>query len=198
MGGSSNELQDLTNILVARVSAYGMEVSTEKSKVMVNGTNEISVNITMNGESLKEVTVFKCLGATLSKDGTSRAKIRVRIATATAVSWYFTPNQPLRLYQGDTATAAMVRLNRVWKSNISFQTKFQLFRSLVVFILLYRCEAWTLLADDERRIQAFETKCLRKLLRISYRKHETNDYVRSLVKSLVGPQEPLLATVRRL
>ena len=42
--------------------------------------------------------------------------------------------------------------------NIRFQTKFQLFKSLVVSILLYECETWTLMADDERRIQAFETK----------------------------------------
>ena len=52
---------------------------------MVNGTNEISVNITMTGEPLEEVTSFKYLGATLSKDGTCRAQIRIRIATATAV-----------------------------------------------------------------------------------------------------------------
>ena len=68
---------------------------------------------------------------------------------------------------------------------------------MVVSILLYGCEIWTLLADDERRIQALETRCLRKLLRISYREHKTNDNVRSLVKSLVCLQEPLLATVRR-
>ena len=30
-------------------------------------------------------------------------------------------------------------------------------------------DTWTLLADDENKIQAFETKCMRKLLRISYR-----------------------------
>ena len=48
---------------------------------------------------------------------------------------------------------------------------------MVVSILLYGCETWTLLADDKRRIQALETKCLRKLIRISHREHETNDYV---------------------
>ena len=36
MGGSNNELQDLTSRLVTRANSYGMEVSTEKSKVMVN------------------------------------------------------------------------------------------------------------------------------------------------------------------
>ena len=68
---------------------------------------------------------------------------------------------------------------------------------MVVSILLYGCETWTLLVDDERRIQALETRCLRKLLRISHREDKTSDCVQSLVKSLVGPREPLLATVRR-
>ena len=116
MGGSNTELQDLTNRLVTRASAYGMEVSTEKSKVMVNSTTNISANITMNGDPLEEVTSFKYLGATLSKDGTCTAEIRIRI---------------------NSATAAMARLNRVWKSNIRFHTKFLLYKSLVVSILLY-------------------------------------------------------------
>ena len=34
MGGSNDELQDLTNRLVDRATAYKMEVSTEKSKIM--------------------------------------------------------------------------------------------------------------------------------------------------------------------
>ena len=38
---------------------------------------------------------------------------------------------------------------------------------------------------------------MRKLLNISYREHKTNQYVWDLVESLVGPQEKLLATVKR-
>ena len=45
MGGSNGELQDLTNRLADRATAYGMEVSTEKSKIMVNSTNDISADI---------------------------------------------------------------------------------------------------------------------------------------------------------
>jgi hypothetical protein len=177
MGGSNDELQDLTNRLADRAGAYGMEVSTEKSKVMVNSSNDTKADITMNGEKLEEVTNFKYLGATLSKDGTSTAEVHIRIATA---------------------TSAMARLNRIWKSNaISFPTKYKLFKSLVVSILLYGCETWTLHADTERRIQAFENKCLRRLLRISYLEHKTNQFVQDTVSAFVGPQEPLLATVKR-
>ena len=35
-------------------------------------------------------------------------------------------------------------------------------------------EALTLLADSVKRIQAFDAKCLRKLLRISYLEHKTS------------------------
>ena len=44
----NGELQDLTNRLVDRATAYGMEDSTEKSKTMTNRTN-ISADMTMNG-----------------------------------------------------------------------------------------------------------------------------------------------------
>ena len=91
----------------------------------------------------------------------------------------------------------MARLSRIWKSNISFPVKHKLYKSLVTSSLLYGCETWTLLAETERRIQAFEFKCLRRLLRISYKEHRTNDFIRSTVDSMVGPQEPLLTTVRR-
>ena len=176
MGGTNNELQDLTTKLANRSSAYGMEISAEKSKTMVNTTEDINTNITMNGEPLEEVNQFKYLGATLSKDGSSTAEIGIRIAQA---------------------TSAMARLERVWKSKISFPTKYKLFRSLVVSILLYGCESWTLMADTEKKVQAFENKSLRKLLRISWREHKTNEYVRKRMEELVGPQETLLATVKR-
>ena len=45
MGGSSGELQDLANRLVDRATAYGMEVSTEKSRIMTNSTNVISADM---------------------------------------------------------------------------------------------------------------------------------------------------------
>ena len=98
----------------------------------------------------------------------------------------------------------MARLNRIWWCNtISFAGKFKLYEPLVTSILLYGCETWTLLTDfgkkkrKEKKIQMFETKCLRKLLRISYVEHRTNDLVRSKINFLVGPQEPLLANVKR-
>ena len=55
---SNGEFQDLTNILVDRATAHGIEVSTENSKIMTNSTNNISADISMNGQKLEEVTIF--------------------------------------------------------------------------------------------------------------------------------------------
>ena len=52
-------------------------------------------------------------------------------------------------------------------------------------------------AESEKWVQAFKTKCLRKLLHILYLEHKTNNWVRSKINLLVGPQEPLLETVKR-
>ena len=59
MGGSSGEPQDLTNRLEDRATAYGMEVGTERSKIVTNSTNNISADVSMNGQTLEEVISFK-------------------------------------------------------------------------------------------------------------------------------------------
>ena len=93
-----------------------MEVSAEKTKIMTNSTNNMSADITMNGQKLEEVTSFKYLGATLCKDGTCSAKFCINIASA---------------------KVGKARLNRIWWSyTISLASKFKLYKSLVTFILL--------------------------------------------------------------
>ena len=47
-----------------------MEVSSEKSKVLVNSEDK-RAEIFMNGVQLEEVDSFKYLGATVTKDGRS-------------------------------------------------------------------------------------------------------------------------------
>ena len=82
-GGSSDELQDLTTSLVDSATAFGMEVSTENSKIMTNSMNNISADI-VNSHKSEEVTSFEYLGATLCKDGTCSAEVHIRIVSAIA------------------------------------------------------------------------------------------------------------------
>ena len=75
-----------------------MEISQEKSKVMVNEIDQVELprEITMGGKILETVDKFKYLGVTLTKDGKSESEIKIIIATV---------------------TSALVRLNTIWKSN---------------------------------------------------------------------------------
>ena len=61
-----------------------MEISAEKSKVMVNSNDtSIHANITIYGNTLEEVNTFSYLGATISKDGSCEIEIKIRFVLVT-------------------------------------------------------------------------------------------------------------------
>ena len=64
-------------------------------------------------------------------------------------------------------------------------------------IFLYACESWTLTAELQRRIQAMEMRCYRKILRISYKDHVINEEVRAKIQQAIRPHEDLLTIVKR-
>ena len=70
-------------------------------------------------------------------------------------------------------------------------------RSLVTSIFLSACESWTLTAELQRRIQAMEMRCYRKILHISYKDHVTYEEVRPKIQQATGPHEDLLTIVKR-
>ena len=69
-------------------------------------------------------------------------------------------------------------------------------RSLVISIFLYACESWTLTAELEKRTQAFEMRCYRRLLNISYKDHVTNEEVRRKIQAAIGEYDELLTLVK--
>ena len=73
----------------------------------------------------------------------------------------------------------------------------QLMRSLDKSIFLQACESWTLTAELQRRIQVMEMRCYRKILRISYKDHVTNEEVRAKIQQAIGPHEDLTMVKRR-
>ena len=84
INGNNDKLQQL-NYLSKHTSDYDIEISSEKSKTMVNSRDEnVHANIRKNGEILEDVGKFKYLGATITKFGTSEADIRIRLATSTS------------------------------------------------------------------------------------------------------------------
>ena len=144
--------------------------------MMMNSSNNISKDIKVSGEKLETVTSFKYLGAIVSDQG-SKPEVLSRIAQT---------------------AAAMTKLAPIWKDkNILLNSKIRLMHSLVISIFLYACESWTLTAEIERKIQAMEMRCYRKVLNISYQDHITNQEVKNRIGKAIGPHEDLLTVVKR-
>ena len=68
---------------------------------------------------------------------------------------------------------------------------------LVTSIFMYACELWTLTAELQRRIQAMEMRCYRKILHISYKDRVTNEEVRAKIQLAIGPHKDLLTIVKK-
>ena len=153
-----------------------MEISAEKTKLMTNSASGIQREIKIKGQKLGTVTSFKHLGAVVSDDG-SKPEVLSRIAQA---------------------TAALTQLKPIWRdNNISLGSKMKLMRSLVISIFLYACESWTLTAELEKRTQAFEMRCYRRLLNISYKDHVTNEEGRRKIQAAIGEYDELLTLVKK-
>ena len=73
-------------------------------------------------------------------------------------------------------TAALTRSKAVWNDrSISLSSKIRLMCCLVTSIFLYACEPWTLTGELQRGIRVMKMRCYRKILRISYKDHVTNE-----------------------
>ena len=70
-------------------------------------------------------------------------------------------------------------------------------RSLVTSVFLYACESWTLTAELQKRVQAMEMRCYRKIPNISYKDHVTNEEVHAKIQQAIGHHEDLLTIVKR-
>ena len=71
------------------------------------------------------------------------------------------------------------------------------FFGFILSVLLYACESCTLTAELQRRIQAMEMRCYRKILHFSYKDHVTNEEVRAKIQQAIGPHEDLLTILQR-
>ena len=83
LAGEEEELANLVERLDKASTAYGMEISAEKTKLMTNNTSGINTEIKVNGQKLETVTSFKYLGSVITDEG-SKPEILSRIAQTTA------------------------------------------------------------------------------------------------------------------
>ena len=62
---------------------------------------------------------------------------------------------------------AVTNLDSILQSrDITLPKKVHLFKAMVLPIVMYECESWTIKKAECRKIDAFELWCLRRLLRV--------------------------------
>ena len=144
-----------------------------------------------------ETTISSMKGADLSRSGTWVCSFLLSFigrSGSTLTVCHFL----LHLLGALLYTAALSRLKIIWRDkNISLASKVKLMRTLILSTFLYACESWTLTAEIERRIQALEMRCYRRLLNISYKDHVTNEEVRNRIQNAIGVHDDLPTMVKK-
>ena len=123
-----------------------------KKKTKIMDLDKSPTTIDVDGEELENVNNFVYLGSRIDADGKSSPDIRRRIAIA---SFKLNTMAPL------------------WKSQ-STELKWRTLKACIFPVAIYGCEAWTISKIDEKKINSFEMKCYRKILRISWTERKTN------------------------
>ena len=82
LAGEEEDLAKLVERLNKASTAYGMETSAEKSKLMTNNTSGINTESKVNGQKLETVTSFKYQGSVIT-DEDSKPEILSRVAQTT-------------------------------------------------------------------------------------------------------------------
>ena len=129
----------------------GLTVSTEKTKGMVvgEGLNESDVRpVQVEGGSVDVVQDFTYLGANISRDGEITNEVTRRIARA-------------------ARAFGCLRVPVFKNKDLSLATKRAVYRAVVLAVLLYGAETWTMKAVHTRCLNSFHNHCIRTILGVT-------------------------------
>ena len=72
----------------------------------------------------------------------------------------------------------MANRDSIFKSrNITLPTKIPLVKAMIFPVVMYECESWTVKRAERGRIDAFELRCWRRLLRVSWTARTSNQSI---------------------
>ncbi|KAI8503453.1 hypothetical protein Bbelb_184240 [Branchiostoma belcheri] len=150
-------LQDMTTSAETEAGKVGLRISCQKTKAMQVGDQQTNTNLHISGEPVENVRQFTYLGSTMTAEGDTDTDISARIGKAASV---------------------FRRMNPVWNSGkISRVLKTKLLQSVVIPTALYACETWKITTRMRNKLDAFQQRCLCKILHITYRDRITNEEV---------------------
>ena len=110
-----------------------------------------------DGVEFENVEALKYLGSFLSLQHGDLKEISVRLA------------------EGRQRFASFQKLCK--SKQLSILLKCKLYRDLVLSVVLYSAETWTLNKSTQRKFESFHTSCLRRILCLSYMERVTNEEV---------------------
>ena len=168
--GGLQRMMDRLNMISME---YGMKINIRKTKVMKisRAVEPTTVKITINGEQLEQVDKFCYLGSVVTQDAKCHTEIRRRIGIG---------------------KDAFYKRKELLRGKLNRNLKKRMVKTLVWSVVLYGSETWTLRKEDIRRIEAFEMWIWRRMEKVSWREHKTNEEI--LQK--VGEERSLLKTIR--
>ena len=174
LASSNPMMQRTTDNLKSVAESVGLRISIKKTKVMSINVKHPK-NIVVDGNNLDHVHQFTYLGSTLTDENNVDKEVNIRIGRA---------------------TATFKSLNKIWSSTVySLTTKTRIYNSIVLSVLLYSSETWQLTVATRKRLDSYDNKCLRRILRINWWDHVRNEEVWRITKQ---PPVSKLICKRRL
>ena len=151
---TQEELQSLMYCFSQACKDFGLTISLKKTNVLGQDIEARPV-ITIDNYELDAVCQFTYLGSTITDNLSLDAEIDKRIGKA-------------------ASTLARVTA-RVWTSpKLSVKTKMAVYNACVTYTLLYGSETWTTYAGEERRLNTFHLRSIRRILGISWQDKVTD------------------------
>ena len=154
---SVDDLQQLMTRFSEACRDFGLTISLKKTQVMGQDVDS-PPTISISDHELEVVHDFVYLGSTISDSLSLNLEISRRI--------------------GKAATSMSRLSKREWTNGkLTEHTKIQVYGACVLSTLLYGSESWTLRAQQERKLNTFHMRCLRRILHITWQDRVTNNSV---------------------
>ena len=162
---TQEEHQSLMDCFSKACKDFGLTISPKKTDVLGQDTEAPPV-ITIDDYELDAVCQFTYLGSTITDNLSLDAYINKR---------------------SGKAASTLARLTaRVWTSSkMPIKTNVAVYNACIISTLLYGSETWTTYAGQERRLNTFHLRSIRRILGISWQDKVTN--VDGLSRALVFP-----------
>ena len=137
MAESEEELKSLLMKVKEESEKVNLKLNIQKTKIMVSGP---ITSWQIDGETVAD---FIFLGSKLTADGDCSHEIKRCLLLGRKV---------------------LTNLDSIFKSrDITLPTKVHLVKAMVFPVVMYGCESWTIKKAENRRIDAFELWCWRRL-----------------------------------